>query len=87
MKNMYPASDSQKLVLKYAPHPTHCLLRTDLYTIQNLSDCVVYLWLNSGRSFWYHLRYVRGRTLIGYMLADGWWRYMPLHSAQIHRYF
>lgn len=87
MKKAYPASDTDKHVLKNAPRATHCLPCKNPDMAQNLCNTVVFLWFRDGTGCWYHLKSARDGMLFGYVLGGDWWHYRPIRQEQVFRYF
>lgn len=87
MLKTYAATDEQIRTLKHPPQKKHCLAQAELDNLKYQSDVIVYLWLINGRGFWYHIKSVKGNTLIGYSLNRGLWIYYPVNINNIYRYF
>lgn len=87
MLQSYPATKIHKKVLKYQPKQKHCLLRGELENLKYLSDAMVFLWLTNNNGFWYHIHYVKGSLLVGYMLDGDRWKYRPISMKDIYSYF
>jgi len=76
-----------KCLLKNIPCREVALRQSDLYTIKNLREATVFIWLNNGKSFWYYVKYCTSSLLIGYVQDDIKWLYMPIKIASVEAYY
>lgn len=86
LREGYPVIQSQREILKYSPKAAHCLPCAEAQMFQNLCHTIIFLRLNNGSSFWYHLQRVNGNVLTGYALRGGFWRQMTVRKSQIREY-
>lgn len=87
MLESYPVSDAHKRILKYPPKQKHCLARKELENLKNHTNTIVFLWLTNNHGFWYHIVYVKGNVLVGYILVRERWRYHPIPIQKICSYY
>ena len=80
-------SDSLTNLSKTHPKLKEALCQHDLYTIKNLTNVVVYIWLKNGASFWYYVSYFSGNNLVGYMLNQNIWSTLNINYNSILRYY
>lgn len=87
MLESYQISDTHKRILKTPPKPKHWLPRKELENLKNHANVIVFLWLTNKNGFWYHIVYVKGNVLVGYMLFRERWRYRPIPIQKISSYY
>lgn len=72
---------------KTKPDRMHALPKNALYTIQNLSNIVVFLWLKNGTGFWYYVSYSTKDYLVGYIWNGKHWTRREIHINLIVAYY
>lgn len=87
MEKTFPATEAQKRLLNFLPKRPHCLAETDVDTIVNCVNMVVFVWLTNGNGYWYFIKSVQGGTLIGYVLTNNRWVYHPIEKKQVRIYY
>lgn len=73
--------------LKYCPACNINATKAYLYTIRNINDCIVYIWLKNGKEFWYFVKYVGNHVLSGYIKIKERWVYKPIKIRDICGYY
>ena len=87
MLKIYRATNAHIKVLNPPPQKNSCLVKSELNGLKYQFNEIVYLWLINGNSFWYHIKYVKDNTLIGYYLDKELWKYYRINIKEIDRYF
>lgn len=87
MLDSYPMSDIHRRVLIPPKKPNHCLGWRELKNLKNYSNSIVFLWLTSRYGFWYHIKFVKGNILVGYMLVKEKWKYHSISIKKIYFYY
>lgn len=87
VEKMFPATAAQRHLLNFQPAPSDCRTRTDVRTIANCINVVVFVWLTNGSGYWYYMKRTQGDLLIGYVLADNQWDYHPIEKRRILTYY
>jgi len=87
LDRMFPATTAQKTLLNFRPECSRCLLETDVSTIENCVNVVVFIWLNDGNGYWYFLKSRQGEMLNGYVLVNNRWIYNPIEKRRVLTYF
>lgn len=55
------------------PKRIHAFPKSTLPTVKNLSNVLIYLWLNNGNSFWFYISYATDNRLVGYSWTGSQW--------------
>lgn len=76
-----------KCLMYTVPNRNAAIMQGDLYTIRNLREVVIYIWLTSGKEFWYHVKYCSASLLLGYIKDGDHWSYMPIKIDQVDAYY
>lgn len=72
---------------KTVPSRKHAISKDCLHTIQNLSDVLVFIWLNNGNQFWFFITYTRPNQLIGHAWNGSQWVNRTLSLQSIWSYY
>lgn len=72
---------------KTRPERKHALPKENLYTIQNLCNVLVFLWLNNGNQFWFFIAYTKPNQLIGHAWNGSQWVNRTINLASVWSYY
>ncbi len=69
MKKRLISHKKYDYILRHTPKCCEELSKAYLHTICNINDCIVFIWLKNGNSFWYYIKYTKNNKLEGYISA------------------
>ena len=74
-------------ILKCNPNFDMNIGKYYLHTIKNIKECMIFIWLKDGNSFWYYVKHVKNNTLEGYANRKNKWIYIPISINSIEAYY
>ena len=72
---------------KQKPDRNHALAQNTKHTIRNLSNVVIYLWLNNGTGFWYYISHATQNTILGYAWNGKQWVRREISLRMVWSYY
>lgn len=72
---------------KAIPDRKHAMPKSHLNTIKNLSNVLVFIWLNNGNSFWFFVSFERQNRLVGHAWNGRQWIIRELNLQSVWSYY